>query len=81
MVVVLVFMIALMDDVPKFGSKERFIKAKRHLTNTDIRVILEKSVFQAAKAIDGYCNSTIYKVRREYKLIDGDLYRKVEDGS
>ena len=70
-----------MDKVPIFGSHNRSVKAKRHLTNTDIRVILEKSVYQAAKAIDGYSNATIYKVRREYKLIDGDLYRKVEDGS
>ena len=72
---------ALVDSIPKFGSHNRSIKAKSKLTNTDIRTILEKSISQPAKAIDGYCAGTIYKIRRNYLLKDGDLYKRIENGN
>ena len=70
-----------MYDIPKLGAKKRCITKKNSVSNTDIMTILEKLNSEPAKRVSsdsGRCLGTIYKIRRNYALIDGELYRRID---
>ena len=77
-------MTALVDSIPKFGSKNRSITKKFSVSNSEIREVLEKLNTSPAKAVSydiGRSIGTIYKIKHNYALINGELYRRIDDGN
>ena len=74
----------LADSIPKLGAKNRSVIKKFSVSNGEIRDVLEKLNSQPAKHVAYDFNRdvrTIYKIRDNYALIDGKLYRRIDDGS
>lgn len=79
-----VCMTALVDSIPKFGSKNRSITKKFSVSNGEIRKVLEKLNTSPAKRVASDFDRdvrTIYKIRDNYALINGELYRRIDDGN
>lgn len=77
-------MIQQVDLIPKFGSKNRSIARVFSVSNGEIREVLEKLNTSPAKSVaydSGRCLGTIYKIKRNYALINGELYRRIDDGN
>lgn len=71
-----------MYEIPKFGAKNRCITKKFSVSNGEIREVLEKLNSQPAKAVSydiGRSIGTIYKIKHNYALIDGELYKRIND--
>ena len=74
----------LQIDVPKFSSHNRVIRKQIHVTNSQIRDVLERLSREPAKCVSidlGLAISTIYRINHHYVLKDGVLYRRVKDGN
>lgn len=74
----------LIDDIPKFGFHNRQITKQKVLSNDLVRGVLLKLDMSPAKRVCddfGVCLGTVYKIRKNYALVNGILYRRIEDGS
>jgi len=74
----------LVDLIPKFGSQNRAITKKNILSDAEISNILKKLDTSPAKVVAydfNRCVNTIYKIKRNYALIDGELYERIDNGS
>ena len=77
-------MTAYQDLIPKFIRHNRPQIKKNTLTNGEIREILIKLNSKPVKSVAwdfGRAVLTIYKIRNNYVLVRGHLYRRIEDGN
>lgn len=72
------------DQVPKFGVQNRYVAKRKEVGNDLVREVLERSLLSPAKRVCddlGISIGTVYKIKSNYMLVHGVLFRKVEDGN
>lgn len=70
-------------SIPRIQTHKRYNK-KKTISNDMIREVLKRLICQPVKvvAIDLELNDhNVYTIRRNYKIIDGELYKRINDGN